>query len=58
MPKTTWKSESNKQEAQLGRCLDCGQILERELLYQWTLRKSFALHERGMGHKHFEVIKP
>lgn len=52
----TWRSESQKQEAQAGKCLDCGQVLYRGSQLQWTLRKTFALHEGGTGHKNFEVI--
>jgi hypothetical protein len=52
---TAWKSESNKQEAEYGICLECGQLLSRGMLYQWTLRKTFGLHESGTGHKKFEV---
>jgi hypothetical protein len=52
----TWKSESNKQTAEIGKCLECGQELQRGPLYAWTLRKTFWHHEYGTGHKRFEVI--
>jgi hypothetical protein len=53
----TWRSEANKQSAEMGQCCECNAILYRGMLMQWTLRKTFWLHECGTGHKKFKVVK-
>ena len=53
----TWKSESNRPDALEGQCLECGEILHPGITRQWTLRKTFAMHEEGTGHKKFSVTR-
>ena len=51
----TWKSEAVRQEAQTGKCCECGHVMSRGFPMAWTLRKTFAMHEAGTGHKKFSV---